>query len=860
MMWQKLFYRLKILPNRPASGISVTEVFRKKYINFKSILESNSELLKIISDIEVKLSGSRVFPMAYIRAQTARIIFHTARMIKSFELLSGRSYTPFTETFNHICGLISTQLDQKIVPITAEYILPFHHINKEMVAAVGGKNTNLGEMTGLGLPIPKGFAITTNAFHAIMSENDLLDEIRMHKMAINTDDPESIDQISENIQTLFLNAVVPKPVEQAILEAYERFVDDKKQIHVALRSSAIGEDSSLSFAGQYLTVLNVPPHKIIKEYLRVLASLFTPRAIFYRLYMGIPFEDVDMSVGCLETINAKTSGVLYSSNPYDTLDKTILINALWGLGTSVVDGLATPDVYRISREPELHLLSADIASKPKQVGIRADGYVMEKPVDQSLQNKPCLSPEQAILLAEHAIAIEKHYQYPQDIEWTIDENDHVIILQTRPLRVESHGAGDEANRKISGYEVLLENGDSACPGVGYGSAYPVRSEKELKDFPEGGILVAAQSSPLYVTVMKKASAIIVESGSITGHMTSLAREFQVPTILNLKGAMSVLKKGDFFTVDATATCVYPGEVTELLKMRRQKDSSIIYSPVYQSLKLISGYIIPLNMTDPNSPAFTSENCRTIHDIMRFIHERSYTEMFNISDFTTDSGSISVKLNASLPLDLYVIDLGKGLIDRSKAKTERRIAIEDVVSVPFKAVLDGMLHKDLAQIEPKPVNIKGFLSVLSEQMLSPQRNGVNRFGEKSYAIISDKYLNFSSRVGYHYSVLDAYCSPVPNMNYMNFTFMGGAADYLRRNRRAKLIQQVLQAMGFLVEVSGDRVSARFSKQSEETISTKLNQLGRLLIYTRQMDMLMHTEESVAKLAECFLNGDYKIKLP
>ncbi|MBU4055066.1 MAG: phosphoenolpyruvate synthase [Proteobacteria bacterium] len=857
-MWRSFLSRFKKKSGRTASEGATTEVFRKKYVSFKSVLDSNSELLKIIAGFEEKLNENRVFPMAYIRTQSARVIFHTARMIKSFEQLSGRAYPPFTETLNRIHDLINSELDRKATPATREYVLPYTGIHKEMVAAVGGKNANLGEMKGLGLPIPRGFAITTTAFREVVTANDLLDQIRMQKMALDTDDPESIDRISENIQTLFLNALVPGAVEQAILEAYDRFVDEKRTAFVSLRSSAIGEDSDLSFAGQYLTVLNVPPDKIIGAYLKVLASLFTPRAIFYRLYMGIPFGEADMSVGCLEMINAKASGVLYTANPYDPSDQHILINALWGLGTSVVDGKATPDAYQISRAPGHPILTSTIASKIIRVEILPEGDVGEKVVEQALQNHPCLSPEQAALLSEYAITIENHYQSPQDIEWALDANGRVIILQARPLRTEEPGE-KEGLTEISGHALVMEKGDTACPGIGFGPAWPVRSEKDLKDFPEGGVLVAAQSSPLYVMVMQKASAILVESGSITGHMASLAREFHVPTLLNTKKAMTLVRNGDIITVDATRGKVYQGEVAELVSKKRPKSPHILYTPVYQTLKLISGHIIPLNLTNPNAPGFTAENCKTIHDIMRFIHERSYTEMFNISDFATDCGNISAKLNAPLPLDLYVIDLGQGLIDLSGTQTGKgRIPVDAVVSVPFKAILSGMLHEGLAHTEPRPVNFGGFFSVMTEQMLSPQGNGTNRFGEKSYAIISDKYMNFSSRVGYHYSILDAYCGPVSNMNYINFTFMGGAADLVRRGRRARLIQQVLQSMEFLVEVHGDRVSARFSKQPEEVIIPKLNLLGKLLIYTRQMDMLMNTEKSIESLAEAFLKENYKFK--
>ncbi len=857
-MLLRLLSRLKIKRTRPFSGSKVREIFQKKYTSFKSVLEANSELLKIISDFEQKLSENSIFPMAYIRTQTARVIFHAERMVKSFEQLSGRPYPPFREMLNRMNDLFAAQRDKKPAPATTDYVIPYTSINKEMIAAVGGKSANLGEIKALGFPIPRGFAITTKAFHELIQANDLLDQIRMQKMELNTNDPESIDRISRNIQDLFLKAIVPPPVEQAILDAYERFVDDRKQTHVALRSSAIGEDSDLTFAGQYLTVLNVPPDKIIPEYLKVLASLFTPRAIFYRLYMNIPFGEAVMSVACLEMVDAKASGVLYTASPYDLQDNNILINALWGLGTSVVDGRATPDVYKLSKEPGHNLLSANIANKSGLVTIHPDGYVMEKTVEENLQKHPCLRPEQMAQLAGYAVMIEKHYKCPQDIEWAVDKHDQVIILQSRPLRIEDRGTEEAIAREYPGHAVILADGDIACPGVGFGPAFPVRSVQELKDFPEGAVLVTNQSSPLYVMVMKKASAIVVESGSVTGHMASLAREFHVPTLLNMKNAMSLIQKDEFITVDAANGRIYQGKVEELIQQQRPKPT-IIYTPVYQALKLISEHIIPLNLTNPNSSKFTPENCKTIHDVMRFIHERSYTEMFNISDYTTDYGNISFKLNAPLPLDLYVIDLGQGLINLPGTKAERgKVSIDAVVSAPFKAILSGMLHKGLIHGEPRPVNFKGFISVMSEQMLSPQANSANRFGEKSFAIISDKYMNFSSRVGYHYSILDAYCGPVPNMNYINFSFMGGAADLLRRSRRARLIQQILQSLKFLVEVHGDRVTARFTKQPEEIIQEKLDQVGRLLIYTRQMDMLMHTEQSITTLSESFLKEDYRFK--
>ncbi len=187
-----------------------------------------------------------------------------------------------------------------------------------------------------------------------------------------------------------------------------------------------------------------------------------------------------------------------------------------------------------------------------------------------------------------------------------------------------------------------------------------------------------------------------------------------------------------------------------------------------------------------------------------------------------------------------------------------MTVEQIASVPLRALLQGMLHPDLRAREPRPIQLSGLLSVMREQLLAPP-NVEERFGDKSYAIISDKYLNFSSRVGYHYSVLDAYVGQTVNKNYLTFSFKGGAADDLRRNRRVRAIALALLGLDFTVEVKGDRVDARLQKYEAVVLEEKLDHLGRLLQFTRQLDMLMVSEASVELVARNFLAGNYGLDL-
>jgi pyruvate, water dikinase len=841
------------------------EAFRVKYERFKELLDSNSELSRIITDIEEKLQGHQIFGMSYIRSQSARAVFHTMRMIQCLNAISREIYPALRPVLESINSSIKNEIESRQENPLSELILPYSQINREMVDWVGGKSANLGEVfTRVKLPIPDGFAITTRASDLFLKENDLVDEINKLKMEIDPNQPETINLVSEDVQRLIIGAQVPEELKKAIFSAYDQMVQRIKERgannfspQVSLRSSAVGEDSELSFAGQYLSVLNVPRDKLTQTYKYVLASLYTPRAISYRLSKGIRDEDAAMSVACLQMVDSVASGVVYSRHPFNFLDDNIIINAVWGLGPYAVDGVITPDTYRVKKDHDLSLLQTNIPLKPVQLVSNPDGGLLEIPVALEDRERPCLSAEQIKVLAEYSRRLEEHYGHPQDTEWALDKQGRIIILQTRPLHLKHTSEECEIIRipVLSGYPLLIECGSVASPGVGFGPVFQVKSDEDLANFPDGAVLVARQPSPKFVLVMPKTQAIVTDSGSVSGHMASLAREFSIPTILDTKVATAKLPNGVEITVDAYSGRVYQGKVPELMELQITKHSTIKETPVYQTLAHIAGLIVPLNLIDPKSPEFIPEKCTTLHDIMRLVHEFSYLHMFQISDQVSDVRGCSVSLAASLPLDLCIIDLGGGLIDLKEGA--RKVPVEKVVSAPFSALLKGMLHDGVRYMNPRPVELKGFFSVMSEQMLAPGHGG-ERFGDRSYAIISDKYLNFSSRVGYHYAILDSYCGQTVTNNYITFSFKGGAADDVRRNRRARCIGRILEELGFAVDVSGDRVNSRLQRYECSVISEKLDLMGRLLQFTRQMDMLMRSETAVETIAKAFLAGNYSLE--
>ncbi|MFH0728177.1 MAG: PEP/pyruvate-binding domain-containing protein [Pseudomonadota bacterium] len=839
-------------PGKKKSNESVDIVFQFKYSSFKELLNSNAELLSIITSIEDKLQGWDVFGMSFVRRQAVLAVFHALRMVKKFDDLSNCAHPSLIATISDINRQIQEVIESKIDVPAADFTLPLSEVTRSMVDWVGEKSANLGEIANrAGVPIPRGFAITTRAFYAFLQHNGLLDEINSKKAEKDPKSLESVTAVSEEIQGMIRAATLPPELETAIRDAHAAITDLDDTVKVSVRSSALREDGELSFAGQYFTALNVPASRLIEEYKAVVASLYNPRAVFYRLNKGIRDDDIAMSVTCLQMVDAVASGVMYTRHPTDLLKENILlITAVWGLGLLVVDGTISPDTYLVEKGAPPKIIKIEAIDKPIRLAGDTMGGLVQQDVPEDMRHAPCLSSEQIQDLAGYGQKLEAHYGSPQDIEWALDETGKLLILQARPLHISDRGNGREIP-EIAGYPLLIKTGAIACTGIGFGPAFHIRKEADLADFPEGGILVAKHSSPKFVSVMAKASAVITDFGSATGHMASLAREFSVPSVLDTKNATEVISPGMEITVDAYSGKVYEGKVAELISLRVAKSPRMKNTPIYQTLRAAADLIVPLNLIDPKSQDFTPQSCKTIHDVMRFVHELSYKYMFDISDHVSKGGRTALKLNCPVNLDLFIIDVGGGITNvRAGASS---VNLSDITSAPFLSLMNGLSDPIFRIHQPRPITLDGFFSVMRQQMLTPQLS--ERFGERSYAIISDNYVNFSSRVGYHYGVVDSYASQAISMNYITFSFKGGAADEIRRNRRVRAIGEILQRYDFSVEVVMDRVTARFQKHDKELTEARLVMIGQLLQFTRQMDMLMDTEAAIQKVATCFCEGDF-----
>ncbi|MCX7793434.1 MAG: PEP-utilizing enzyme [Thermodesulfovibrionales bacterium] len=821
-------------------------LFKKKYSAFQNLLNKNNQVLEIMADMEEKLSGEFLFDRHYIESNISALKAGVKEIIDNLNNISKNKYTALYDRFNHIVLSIEKALSRKKEVPVGDLVIPFESIDREMLDFVGGKNANLGEIRNrLKMSTPAGFAITAYGYKRFMEHNGLVEKIKRRLPDLQIDNIEQLNRISREIQYMVISAEIPEDLDIAISEAIEKLkIKRLLTSNLAVRSSALHEDGDFSFAGQYSTFLNVPPELVKSKYKEVMASLFTPQAIFYYKSKGFEEYEMIMSVGVMTMVDAITGGVMYSRNPNSPLDDNIIISAIRGLGKCAVEGVVTPDTYIVSRPHPYTIIEKRIPVQETMLICKPDGGLEEILVPEEMQGRPCLSDEQIKELTDYAVKIEEHYKSPQDIEWAIDKEGRIYILQTRPLRVTQRGGHQQTiPRKIKGYNILLDRGVIACKGIGYGKAFVLKKEEDLKDFPEGAVLVARHTSTKFVTVMNRASAIITDVGGITGHMASLAREFQVPAILDTEIATEIIKQGQEITVDAFNCNVYEGRVEELLRFSKRHEP-FKNTELFKTLEKALKWIVPLNLVDPDDPNFKPEFCETLHDITRFCHEAGMNEMFRIKETPSGHFGEARRLLAGIPLSVSLIDLGGGI-----KQEEKRLLPEHIISVPFNAFFKGLIS--MKWPEPKPFDTKGFLAMMAHTATIPEQE-LRKTGEASFAFISKEYMNFSLRLGYHLSTVEAYAGENINDNYIRFFFKGGGAAMDRRLRRIRLITDILKRLDFRVRVIEDIVDAVITKYRQKAIEERLQILGKLTVYTKQLDMVMYNDAITDLYIEEFVN--------
>jgi len=469
----------------------------------------------------------------------------------------------------------------------AQYIRWFEELSIDDVAIAGGKNASLGEMyrelTPKGIKVPNGFAITADAYRDLLTQNNLWDELKASLAGLDPNDTADLARRGAKARAIIYGAALTEDLQQEIIAAYRQLQDEYgEDMSVAVRSSATAEDlPTASFAGQQESYLNVQGNEQLLDVCRrCFASLFTDRAIHYRIDNGFDHFKVALSIGVQKMVRSDldASGVMFSLDTETGFRDVVFITGAWGLGENVVQGAVEPDEFYVHKptfEQGHHAVLRRTVGSKKIKMIYATGgskdMTRNVPVSQLDRQRFCLSDKDVLTLADYAIKVEKHYSEkagidrPMDMEWAKDGTDGCLyMVQARPETVESQKQGN-----ILRQYHLREEGETLAHGyaigtkIAIGRARYIRDVTHLHEFRPGEVLIADITTPDWEPVMKTAAAIVTNRGGRTCHAAIIARELGVPAVVGCDTASDTVTSGDTVTVSCAAGDegrVYSGEL------------------------------------------------------------------------------------------------------------------------------------------------------------------------------------------------------------------------------------------------------------------------------------------------------------
>jgi len=493
-----------------------------------------------------------------------------------------------------------------------KHIYWFEELSKDSLSIAGGKGANLGEMSRSGFPIPPGFVVGAESYYEYIKLHRIDKMIEDLLLPLDVNDTKKLNEASETLSNAIIAGTVPKEMADLIIDAYN---DLRKRTgadteYVAVRSSATAEDlPTASFAGQQASFLNVfGEAELIDAVKKCWASLFTPRSIFYRVEQGFDHRKVKLAVVVQHMVQSEKAGVFFTVDPISQDVNKMTIEGAYGLGETVVSGSLTPDTYLINKK-SLDIVDKKIAKQDWMLTKVGEKNVRAS-IKKDFQQMQKLSDVQIQELARIGRNIEKHYGWPQDIEWAI-EGGKVYIVQSRPITTlkkqvtsqftlagtpggkpeEKQGKDREEEMGVSlepspaiGHAVsdhpelpgemvsiskakTILRGLPASPGFSTNKVRVLLDLDDLSKMQSGEILVTVMTTPDFVPAMRRASAIITDAGGLTSHAAIVSRELGVPAVIGTGDATRKLHDGMIVTVDATKGIVYEGKVdiSELAK-------------------------------------------------------------------------------------------------------------------------------------------------------------------------------------------------------------------------------------------------------------------------------------------------------
>ena len=480
-----------------------------------------------------------------------------------------------------------------------DVVRPFSALGRADVDYAGGKGANLGELTRAGMPVPEGFVVGAPAYARFCTETGLRGRLGALLKDVDVEDTAALQLASAAAREQFELTPIPAEIERAIRSAYGRIdggAEDPPA--VAVRSSATAEDTAVaSFAGMNETFLNIRgADEVVDAVRRCWRSLFGARTVYYRAVNGFEQADMDIAVVVQRQIPSTRSGVMFTVNPATGSRDELVIEGSFGLGEAVVSGAVSPDRFVIDKSA-FEIRRREIRRKELVIEYDPDGGTRSRALDEDEGTRSALSDDEARAIARVGVEIEKHYGAPQDTEWAFDSEGILWLLQSRPITTLGDSPGSTGEEAAPGEprRVLLR-GLGGAPGTGAGHVRILRSLEDADSLLEGEVLVTHMTAPDWTTVMRRAAAIVTDSGGMTCHAAIVSRELGIPCVVGTGEATKLLKDGIGVTVDATHGVVLEGiAATSPQRGRTAAQAGVSRIPGH----IVTATRVLLNLSEPS---------------------------------------------------------------------------------------------------------------------------------------------------------------------------------------------------------------------------------------------------------------------
>ena len=444
-----------------------------------------------------------------------------------------------------------------------KYLKFFEELSIGDIPQVGGKNASLGEMfhhlKPQGVNLPNGVATTADAYRYFLQQAGLSDGINQALQGLDVTNVHDLAKRGQAIRDMIVAAEMPQDFQDEIVRGYRELCHKcghgERDMVVAIRSSATAEDlPNASFAGQQATFLNIKgEHQVVQMVKECIASLFTDRAIVYRVTNGFDHMKVALSVGIQQmvAVRSECAGVMFTIDTESGFKNAVVVSSIYGLGENIVQGHVSPDEFIVFK-PTMAILKRKLGTKKMKMVPNGNNHTKNIPMPVHDQERFSITDDQVKTLADWGMKIEQHYGHPMDIEWALDEDDgQLYIVQARAETVQSRR---DVNH-IEEYKLLedgkvLVKGTSVGNRIGQGRASKIMSVKDIDDFKEGDVLVTEMTDPDWVPIMKIASAIVTDKGGRTCHAAIVSRELGIPCVVGTGNASELIHDGQ----DVTVSC------------------------------------------------------------------------------------------------------------------------------------------------------------------------------------------------------------------------------------------------------------------------------------------------------------------